>query len=285
MPHLVTELELNPTELLSVVDRGAAGTDECRPRIVLIKRSGAAKEGSETMPDAIAKQLTAEEAQAKLESLREALSEEQMATVMMLVETAAAPSSPDTPEVTPKADDEPAKEDEAEKQEGEPAKEDEADKQEDDKEKDDMSKRAKEDIAKAQADAASARSELTKLRTEREIERLEKRCVDEFSGVPGMTHKRLAQVLKSCHDVLPSDEVADLEKSLKVTSEAILKGDLLKSLGRGGENDQSAWGQITALAKKRQEIEPGISISQARSRVMGEQPELFRAAQRENSES
>jgi hypothetical protein len=259
MPLLITDMQLDFAEVVSLVDKGASGDEETRPSIVLFKRR--------TKPMKIEKGMGVSQVVSALDEL--GLKPEQRDGVLKMMEAMMAPDAPaeEAPVAEEKADEE--------KPEGEapaaPPVEEEAEKM-DDEEKD-MQKRA-DGIAKLEKKHAEEKAELAKrvkdLEDAAEMVKLEKRAAElEFLPCSG-------------------DETIDLLKKLGVDSEFLTKvnkameaSPILRVAGVEGEGDATASATLEKRIKTMQDAEPKLTKGKAKAAIFKADPELFRAVKAE----
>jgi len=93
----------------------------------------------------------------------------------------------------------------------------------------------------------------------------------------------LGPILKALEEKAP-DELKRIEEVLKAADAAITAGDLFKEKGKSGaQSAGSAMEKLEQMAKSLVQKESGLSMSDALSRVMDENPGLYREYQQEVS--
>jgi hypothetical protein len=257
MPLLITEMQLDSAEFLSLVDKGASGDEDSRPSIVLFKRKKGGNMSAEKTLEAIKRFLgiakqdnepaeadKMENPQAKLEAL--GLSPKQMAAVLEFLAVAAKPAEPAAE--TPAAP--------MEMQEGNGEDEEE------------MAKRDLE-IKKRDEEIAELRKSVQSLKDDAETVRLEKRA-DELKWLP-MSKAETVELLKKAGD--DQKVVAMLEK----LNEASRKSPTLEVLGDAGPGAEAR----ERLEKRAREIlanDSTLTLAVAKRRAMAEDPDLYNQA-------
>jgi len=247
MTNLLTDIDVVE---ISVVDKGASGDDEDRPRIVIAKRHK------------VEKMMTLDEAMA-------GLAPEKQQAILMAVQEAAKPAAPAAPAMpekmepempNPEAPEAPKPEDEVAKAVAK------------------MSDSERETVAKA----LEERVELSKRVQALEDEKETAKFVDiakSMDALPGMTTDQRALVLKAASKSLDAKTYEAIEKSMRDAAVAISKGALLTEFGaEGGDADADA--QLTAIAKKLREEDSTLTASTARMKAMEQRPELYNAAKK-----
>jgi hypothetical protein len=246
MAFLIRNLRLDKAELLSVVDKGASGDEEHRPRILLMKRRKVSAEENTNMAK------TAEEILA-------ALPEEDRAVLQDAMAALAA---------------KPLEEGKAEggAQPVEEAKQDDASASpEDDEQMVKLAKRA-DDLAKRVAQLEDEKTEVEFLKRAKEL-----------PHIPAVDSSELGSILKSANENLSVDHFAKLESIFKSVNEALSKSGLLAAVGVGGGSEPaSPHEKLDMLAKRLKDEDPSLSMSRARMVVSDQNPELFQQIMHDN---
>lgn len=145
-----------------------------------------------------------------------------------------------------------------------------------------------EQIIKAQKDADDARAEVLKIKTQRRRENFIKRA-HELTGLPGAPADDFAEILDAIdaglHQVAPEKAEKFFNKfnQLLTSWNAIVgKSAILEQIGRSVTGPfRGAQAQLDHLAKELQGKDPKLTYAQAYSKVMTENPELYRKYQTE----
>lgn len=105
---------------------------------------------------------------------------------------------------------------------------------------------------------------------------------DELDGLPGKTPAELGAIFKKLADVDP-DIANEQFEQMKNAAEAIKKGKLFDEMGgRGADTTGSGMDKINKAAKALMEKSDGMTIEQAKVKVMEDNPELYDAYMDEN---
>ena len=131
-------------------------------------------------------------------------------------------------------------------------------------------------IKKADERADKAETRVAELEKARERERYVAE-VGAFKHLPGMNADDFASILAKADGTLTEEERKKLRGVLKGANEALKDSELLKEWGsgqRGGSGDVHA--ELDSLAVELRKSKPDLSIEQAKTKIMSENPELAR---------
>lgn len=256
--RVADEIQLDRMELLSVVDQGASGNDEYRPRIVLMKRATARTETG-TIRSVLARifrKQAAEDQSMTLEEILAELPEEKREVVLAALE--AAKGAGETAEKAKGGED------------GKPKPEPTAD---------ELAKRT--DLPEAVRKRLAESEALAKRVASLEEVEVDRGFVAKAKGLaylPGLPTEKLAKVLKSASRGMTADEFTDLEKSLASAAEAVKKSGLLKEIGTSRDEpteSEAAVAEMDAEVKKVRDKSPDITREQAIVRIQKRSPDMY----------
>lgn len=267
---VMEDLELADVELLSIVDRGASANDRVKSRIVLVKRRTPTAQRYRPMTVAKARSAQAIVAELLEQGVLAEMAPEDKDTLLSAVSSGAAPA-PMGEEVT--SSDAPAP-----KSDGEPMPpKSEGMTDEEQKMADEMAKRDTETKAlhKRLADLEKRNRDLEKKAEARELESVVKA---EMAYVPGMEVSDVVKVLQEGRENLSKDAYAKLEASLKATSEAMRKGELLKTYSHQrpvSSGSGTPYEQLRDVAKALKDENPKLSMADALKEAGRQRPDLL----------
>lgn len=176
--------------------------------------------------------------------------------------------------------------DEGEPKPAEPAKaegemeDEEKQKMEDEEDEEEAIKRLPLSVQKRLAENEDLKKRLEKIEDERETE-IFKRMAEDFRYVPGATIEELAQVLKGASKTLDQKYFDILTKVLGNANEAVKKSDVMAQHGTATPSNSSI-NQIDAIAKGMQKADPKLNYSQAFTKALEQNPELYADHRRED---
>jgi hypothetical protein len=270
---------------ISVVDEGASGNEDAKPKIVIAKRrEPEAKDGLGARFVAKLKKLFGkEENTMNLDDILAKLSEEERAFLLSIMEGLKAEAAPETPPDPAAA--------EAAKQEG--GGEGGGEGGAGDEDKDEMTaeqmakvvKNLPPSIRKQIEDGKKAKSETDELR-KRLDERDERDEVAKFRGkaeafkfLAGQNLDEIGKLLRAASKAMTAKEYEAIEKLLSNANDAVKASPLFKDLGgRGNDSETTAEGKLRGIAKALRDADPNLSAAQAVAKAREENPELRRQA-------
>lgn len=306
MPTLLTNLRFDKVELVSVVDKGASGDDENRPRIVLFKRrkptkpkpydvSRVAKE--QTMP---AGTPLPEGSQATLDAILGKLSDEEKAFIELLLAGAGAVAAPEA-EAAPATEEVEASghTDEDEDKQAEEEEEEEAKRGatamakllKKSPELAEVLKTMSNRVGKAEdrAKKADKRAETAEAKTDKEVrKRRESEALKRAESIPYLPGdtKELAKMLVDHEDNLGKDRAAALWKRLEQANTLLQKSGAFEPQGSSGINAEgSAAAEVEKRAKELMAKDTSLTKAQARSKVYRADKDLKKRFRQEDREA
>jgi len=269
MAKILRNLKLNDAEFLSIVDKGASGDDQHRPRVVLFKRDKNLREQIQplkeevNMPKDVKKQ---EGVNVDLSSL--GLSEEQMAAVLQLLEAAKQPQPAPVQEPVVEA----AKPEE-EMKAVEPEKEEE---KAEEKEEEEMAKRDKL-LKKYEAEKEELAKRVAKLEDEKKRAEFMK-IAESRPYLPNLKVEEQAEILKSAKETFEDKDYEALNNFLDSVNKTMKESELFKSAGSSAPGRSA---DVDAIAKdifKKAKAEGNSKIKNmvlARAEAYKQNPQLL----------
>jgi hypothetical protein len=135
-------------------------------------------------------------------------------------------------------------------------------------------------VAKKFAEVASERDTLAKKLEALEDQLETREFIEKARGleyIPGLSTEELAKTLRTVKKNDPAS-FPKFEAALKSASEAIKKGDLLRTVGKAGgaqSDANTASAKVELMAKAMVEKDPSLSIAKARDQVWKRNPDLY----------
>ncbi len=144
----------------------------------------------------------------------------------------------------------------------------------------------REQLQKQVVEAEGRIEELTKAVTEEKRKREEREFVDsiqkDIRSVPGVVDEN-ARLLFSISQKVEKEEFDKLVDILKSASAVIQKSGFLEELGSSASSSEPE-GILEARAKEKVQKDAGLTMEQAKARVLQEDPELYRSLRNANQE-
>jgi hypothetical protein len=261
---------------ISVVDKGASGNDKVSPKIVIAKRRekddderSIAAKLVEQFKKFLGQSDGAETGKAEnmltLDEVLANIPEEYRAVVLAAIEAAkkevstpqppAVPAQPVSMQADGEGEDEKKKEEELMKSLPEEVRK--------------RLQTTSEEVAKLKKDLADKveREEVAKFRSK----------AAELNYLAGQSTEEIAKTLRAANKALTEKEYAAIEKLLKNANEVVKGSDLFKDAGAAGNDTDMSdpEAKILAIAKKLQEADPSLSESQAVSKAIQQNRDLY----------
>lgn len=134
-------------------------------------------------------------------------------------------------------------------------------------------------MAKSQRDSAEAVAKANTLLAERELSGFVAKAAT-LTHVPGVSAADFgATIQKATHG--DAEAVAVLVKALEASNSALKEGLLFKEIGSSAPAEDSAHGQLEALAKSFEAADPKLTHAEAIAKAASENPELYTRHRRE----